>query len=293
MNVVNLQDEARQESALFVVVMLLLGMLGPTVFLGLPAIVGQVERHWGFGEAALGLSSFIEVLGESTGTLLVAFVLGRQPVRLVLAGAVTLAAGANLGTLATHGLVAYSTLQFVAGVGSGGLNGIALRYRKTHLWVSEHGVVLPGDRYATVEWRGVRIGLLICYDSEFPETGRALAALGAQLILVTDGNMEPYRNVHRTSVTARAMENQVFAAVANRVGGGSHDVVFAGGSLAVDPFGNLIFEAGNTESRHAIELDFDQLAASRAVYDYRRDQRLQIAGERIAHADGRRELLIP
>ena len=69
---VNLQDEARRESALFVVVMLLLGMLGPTVFLGLPAIVGQVERHWGFGEAALGLSSFVEVLGESTGTLLVA-----------------------------------------------------------------------------------------------------------------------------------------------------------------------------------------------------------------------------
>lgn len=88
MNVVNLQDEARQESAPFVVVMLLLGILGPTVFLGLPAIVGQVERHWGFGEAALGLSSFIEVLGESTGTLLVAFVLGRQPVRWVLAGAV-------------------------------------------------------------------------------------------------------------------------------------------------------------------------------------------------------------
>ena len=40
-------------------------------------------------------------------------------------------------------------------------------------------------------------------------------------------------------------------------------------------------------------LDFDQLAASRAVYDYRRDQRLPIAGERIDHADGRRELLIP
>ncbi|AOL05906.1 MULTISPECIES: hypothetical protein [Burkholderia] len=100
MNVVNLQDDARQESALFVVVMLLLGMLGPTVFLGLPAIVGQVERHWGFGEAALGLSSFVEVLGESTGTLLVAFVLGSQPVRWVLAGAVTLAAGANLGTRA-------------------------------------------------------------------------------------------------------------------------------------------------------------------------------------------------
>ncbi|KML61324.1 carbon-nitrogen hydrolase [Burkholderia cepacia] len=192
-----------------------------------------------------------------------------------------------VGLIENDGGRFYNTTVFVTP------DGIALRYRKTHLWVSEHGVVLPGDRYATVEWRGVRIGLLICYDSEFPETGRALAALGAQLILVTDGNMEPYRYVHRTSASARAMENQVFAVVANRVGDSAHDVVFAGGSLAVDPFGNVIFEAGNTESRHAVELDLDQIAASRAVYDYRKDQRLHLAGERIEHADGRRELLIP
>ncbi|MCU9956578.1 hypothetical protein OEJ37_24760 [Burkholderia sp. BKH01] len=42
-----------------------------------------------------------------------------------------------------------------------------------------------------------------------------------------------------------------------------------------------------------MELDFDRLAASRAVHDYRKDQRLHIAGERIEHADGRRELPIP
>ncbi|RKU02212.1 carbon-nitrogen hydrolase [Burkholderia sp. Nafp2/4-1b] len=207
-------------------------------------------------------------------------------------GAVIAAARARnvavaVGLIENDGGRFYNTTVFVTP------DGIALRYRKTHLWVSERGVVLPGDRYATVEWRGVRIGLLICYDSEFPESGRALAALGAELILVTDGNMEPYRPVHRTSVSARAMENQVFAVVANRVGSGTHGVVFAGGSLAADPFGNLIFEAGNGESRHTVALDLDQVAASRAVYDYRSDQRLHIAGERIEHADGRRELLIP
>ncbi|MDR6498824.1 hypothetical protein J2785_001969 [Burkholderia ambifaria] len=42
-----------------------------------------------------------------------------------------------------------------------------------------------------------------------------------------------------------------------------------------------------------LKLDIVQLAASRAIYDYRKDQRLHIAGERIEHADGRRELLIP
>lgn len=171
-------------------------------------------------------------------------------------------------------------------------DGVALRYRKTHLWVSEHGVVLPGDRFVTVEWRGVRLGLLICYDIEFAESARATVELGAQLLLVTNGNMEPFGHVHRTAIMARAQENQVFAVMANRVREGAGDLVFAGGSAAVDPFGRVIFEAGRDESRHAVELDFGQIAAARALYDYGRDQRLALSGERVEHTGGRRERLI-
>lgn len=171
--------------------------------------------------------------------------------------------------------------------------GIALSYRKTHLWITEPGLVLPGDRYATIEWRGVRLGLLICYDSEFPESARALAALGAELMLVSDGNMEPYGYVHRTSIAARAMENQVFVAVANRVGAGPEGLTFAGGSAAVDPFGQVLFEAGKTESRHTITLDLAQIAAARDLYNYRADQRFLLPGKRFEHHDGCRELMIP
>jgi (R)-amidase len=171
--------------------------------------------------------------------------------------------------------------------------GISLSYRKTHLWVSEPGLVLPGDRYATVEWRGVRIGLLICYDMEFAETARALSTLGAELLLATNGNMEPYGYVHRTALTARAQENQVFAVMANRVGEGADDLVFAGGSAAIDPFGRTLFEAGREECRHVVELDFAQIAASRALYDYHADQRQPFQGETTEYPDGRRELLIP
>ncbi|MNN95127.1 (R)-stereoselective amidase [compost metagenome] len=39
--------------------------------------------------------------------------------------------------------------------------GIALRYRKTHLWASDRGVFTPGDRYATALWKGIRVGILI------------------------------------------------------------------------------------------------------------------------------------
>ena len=58
---------------------------------------------------------------------------------------------------------------------------------------------------------GVRIGLIVCYDVEFPETSRALARLGAQLIVALDGNMSPYGPVHR-----RAVENQCYAVLVNR-----------------------------------------------------------------------------
>jgi (R)-amidase len=170
--------------------------------------------------------------------------------------------------------------------------GIALSYRKTHLWVSEPGLVLPGDRYATAQWRGVRIGLLICYDIEFPESARALAALGAELILISDGNMQPYAHVHHTAVAARAQENQLFAVMVNRVGEGDGET-YAGGSTVVDPFGLRLFEAGAQECRHTVELDLTQIAPARALYDYRVEKRFELPGTLIEHPDGRRELLIP
>ena len=170
--------------------------------------------------------------------------------------------------------------------------GIALQYRKTHLWPSERGDFTPGDRFTTVLWQGVRVGLLICYDIELPETSRALAQLGAELVIVSNGNMDPYGPVHRTAIMARAQENQLFAVMVNRVGAGDDGLVFAGGSMAVDPFGCVLFEAGRDEVRHVVELDLGQLKAARRDYDYLKDRRLMLSGEQTEHPDGRRELLI-
>jgi len=171
--------------------------------------------------------------------------------------------------------------------------GIALRYRKTHLWASDRGVFSPGDRYATCEWQGLRIGLLICYDIEFPESARALAQLGAELLVVNNGNMDPYGPVHRTAIMARAMENQSYAVMVNRVGEGDGGLTFAGGSAVVDPFGTLLCEAGRDECRQILELDVDRLQAARGDYRYLDERRMRLPGELIEHADGRRELLIP
>ena len=171
--------------------------------------------------------------------------------------------------------------------------GIALKYRKTHLWASDRGVYEAGDRYATCLWNGVRVGLLICYDIEFPESARALAQLGAELLIVTNGNMDPYGPTHRTAIMARAQENQAFALMVNRVEEGDGGLLFAGGSALVDPLGTLLFEAGREEGQFAVELDLNQLTAARQDYRYLDDQRLRLPGEVVEQAGGLRELLIP
>jgi (R)-amidase len=155
--------------------------------------------------------------------------------------------------------------------------GLRLHYRKTHLFGGERGVVQPGDRFATTLWNGLRVGLLVCYDIEFPETARALAQLGAQLLVVTNGNMDPYGPVHRACIVARAIENQVFAVMANRVGPGD-DYVFAGGSAVVDPFGAILCEAGREEATLCTRLDPARLALARRDYDYLRERRVPLAG---------------
>jgi (R)-amidase len=191
-----------------------------------------------------------------------------------------------VGLIESAGGQFYNTLLLITP------DGVALSYRKTHLWVGESAFVLPGDRYATVQWRGVRIGLLICYDIEFPESARALAAMGVELILISDGNMEPFGHVHHTCVAARAQENQVFAAMVNRVGEGLGEI-YAGGSSVVDPFGIRLFEAGAQECRHVVELDLSQITPARALYDYGVEKRFELPGTLIEHPDGRHELLIP
>lgn len=171
--------------------------------------------------------------------------------------------------------------------------GVALTYRKTHLWASDCGVFTPGDRFATAMFKGFRVGLLICFDIEFPETARALGQLGAELIIVTNGNMDPYGPTHKSAITARAMENQAFAVMVNRVGDGDGGLVFAGGSAVVDPHGQLLCEAGRGECRMTVALDKDQLQQSRRDYTYIAQRRMQLPGERVEHEDGVRELIIP
>jgi len=169
---------------------------------------------------------------------------------------------------------------------------IALRYRKTHLWASDVGVFTPGDRFETCLWNGLTVGLLICYDIEFPETARAIAALDADLLIVTNGNMDPFGPVHRRAITARAMENQMFALMVNRCGSGDDNLTFPGESALVDPCGEIVAAAGAQETLLRVDIDFKRLEASREHYRYLNDARVPLGLTPIDNADGSRALVI-
>ena len=69
-----------------------------------------------------------------------------------------------------------------------------------------------GNALVLTRPEGLTIGILLCYDVEFPEAVRARANAGAQLIAVPTALMKPYCRIAETAVPACAYESQVFVA---------------------------------------------------------------------------------
>jgi len=117
-------------------------------------------------------------------------------------------------------------------------------YRKTHLFARERLLFDPGDTgFFVEEFRGLRVGVAICFDWIFPESFRTLALKGADLIAHCSNLVMPY--CQRVDY-ARAIENRVYVATANRVGtesrgspeeGGARSLHFTGESVLVAPDG--------------------------------------------------------
>ncbi|MER7798612.1 carbon-nitrogen hydrolase family protein [Microbacterium sp. NPDC096154] len=114
-------------------------------------------------------------------------------------------------------------------------------HRKAHLFggLDSERFVPAVERPATFELRGRRVGILICYDVEFPEAVRALALAGAEAVLVPTANMVPYEIVSEVVVRARAYENGVTVAYANYCGT-EGDQAYAGLSTICGPDGAVL-----------------------------------------------------
>ena len=122
--------------------------------------------------------------------------------------------------------------------------GVHQIYRKTHLFAGEKELFLPGDSGLHVlEHKGVRIGMMICFDWIFPETARSLALQGAQIIAHPANLVLPYC---QQSMLTRSLENGVFSITCNRFGVEELDgksLEFTGASQVVDRRGKRLLDA--------------------------------------------------
>ena len=146
-------------------------------------------------------------------------------------------------------------------------------YRKIHMFDVEVGGITyresatedPGDEVVTSQLAGdVPLGLSVCYDLRFPELYRILAIRGAQVIAVPSAFTKITGAAHwEVLVRARAIENQAFVVAADQVGRHPPDKESFGGSMVVDPWGEVLARASEGEGVAVADLDLDRLAQVR------------------------------
>ncbi|MFB9690052.1 carbon-nitrogen hydrolase family protein [Amycolatopsis plumensis] len=172
----------------------------------------------------------------------------------------------------TDGEHVYNSVQLIDASGHRLAN-----YRKTHLFGDlDKAWFTPGDEpVVQADLGGLRIGLLICYDVEFPELVRAHALAGTELLVVPTALMSPYELVADTLVPARAYESQLFVAYANRCDT-ERELTYCGRSCVVAPTGEVLARARAGPEVITADVTRDALAASRLENTHLADRRPEL-----------------
>jgi predicted amidohydrolase len=146
-------------------------------------------------------------------------------------------------------------------------------YRKTHLYGTyEKSCFKPGNSLIMTRLEDLNIGILICYDVEFPEAVRSLVYAEADLIAVPTALMEDYCRVAEKVVPARAYESEIFVAYVNRCGS-EGNTIYCGRSCIVGPDGRDILRAGISEELLITDIDKNAIAEARETNPVLKDLR--------------------
>lgn len=153
------------------------------------------------------------------------------------------------------------------------------KYRKLHLFsnMGEDRFLAAGDRTLVVPTSVGRLGVAICYDLRFPELFRKLALEGAEILCLSAEWPKPRQEHWRTLLRARAIENQFFVIAANCCGiQGKLD--FFGMSLLIAPRGEILAEAGESDSELVAAFDFEEMVNYRSQIRCYQDRRPEVYG---------------
>jgi len=155
---------------------------------------------------------------------------------------------------------------------------IVSKYRKTHLVTAapldERPYFAAGDTFASYRMDPFQLGQSICYDLRFPEMCRTLALEHRANVFVTSSAWPFPRLEHlRILALARAIENQSYLILSNRVGT-DDGVTFCGSSAIVDPYG-VVLAAASADREELIQAEISEsviesVRSRMAAFDHRR-----------------------
>lgn len=122
-------------------------------------------------------------------------------------------------------------------------------YSKLHLFrlMDEHLYLQPGEAKGLFTLDGTLCAGLICYDIRFPEWVRTHTAQGAEVLFISAEWPLPRLSHWRALLISRAIENQCYVVACNRAGSDPANT-FAGHSMIIDPWGDIICEASEGET---------------------------------------------
>jgi predicted amidohydrolase len=153
---------------------------------------------------------------------------------------------------------------------------LAAAYRKIHRFGFDKGEAVlmgAGSELVTLRLPDTTVGIATCYDLRFPELFRGLVDAGAETFVLSAGWPERRRAHWTLLARARAVENQAYVLACGTAG--THaGVPQAGHSVVVDPWGEVLAEAGPDEEVLTVEFDPARVAATREQFPALKDRLL-------------------
>lgn len=167
-------------------------------------------------------------------------------------------------------------------------------YRKVHPFADEKRWCRAGCELPVFDTEFGKIGIMICWDTAFPEVAKAFAIKGADLLVVSTNWEDPYDdevwntdsiNTHEEDwdlmTSARALDNTLHLVAANRIGDDGGTLSFFGRSKILDPRGREIAALNSRqEGIISAEIDLSRTQMERAkYYCFLKDRRPDVYGE--------------
>ncbi|CAM3756822.1 carbon-nitrogen hydrolase family protein [Rheinheimera salexigens] len=151
---------------------------------------------------------------------------------------------------------------------------IVADYQKMHLFdvdvgdnigsYRESATTKPGQKVVLAELEQLRLGLSICYDVRFPGLAQALLAKGMNVLSVPAAFTRTTGQAHwHTLLKARAIENQCFVIAPNQTGVHENGRETFGHSLIIDPWGDILADAGTEPGWISSEIDLAEITRVR------------------------------